>query len=287
MSRKFTILTGLIILQLAAFSRPAGMVVPCHPQPVSMGANDSFVLKQSIAGAYSDFAVDNLGNIFLVTEAGQLKKLTASGDSVAVFNNVRQYGKLSLIDVSNPLKVLLYYKDFGTIVILDRLLNPRATLDLRKTGLFQVRAIGQSYDNNIWVFDELESKIKRLSEDGRVLDQSTDLRLVFDSVPSPRYIVDQNRLLYLYDPMKGIYLFDYYGAYKNRIPFTGWSEFDVIGNTVYGRDAGMLYKYEPGTLQLQQYPVPPAMQDARKLKITRDCLYLLRNNGLEVYRTGS
>jgi len=285
-SRKFTILAVLIIFHLAAHTRSAAMVMPGRPGTFAIGNTDSFVLKQSIAGDWSDFTVDNLGNIFLVTRAGQLKKLNAAGDSVAVFNNVRQYGKLSLIDVSNPLKVLLYYKDFGTIVILDRLLNPRATLDLRKTGLFQVRAIGQSYDNNIWVFDELESKIKRISEDGRVLDQSTDLRLVFDSVPSPRYIADQNRLLYLYDPLKGIYLFDYYGAFKNRIPFTGWSEFDVIGNTVYGRDAGMLYKYEPGTLQLQQFTIPPAMQDARKLKITRDNLYLLRNDRLEVYRTG-
>jgi hypothetical protein len=37
------------------------------------------------------------------------------------FNNVKKFGKISTIDVSNPLKVLLYYKDFSTIVVLDSL----------------------------------------------------------------------------------------------------------------------------------------------------------------------
>jgi hypothetical protein len=72
------------------------------------------------------------------------------GDSVAIFNNVKKFGKISTIDVSNPLKVLLYYKDFSTIVVLDRLLATRNTIDLRQQNIFQVNAIGQSYDNNIW-----------------------------------------------------------------------------------------------------------------------------------------
>jgi hypothetical protein len=242
-----------------------------------------FALNRSIPGVFTDFTVDNLGNLYLVNQTGQIKKIGPAGDSIAVFNNVRQYGKIYHMDVTNPLKLLLYFKDFGTIVILDRFLNARGSVDLRRQQLFQVRAIGQSYDNNIWVFDELENKLKRVSEDGRVLDQSTDFRLLFDSTPSPQFIVDQNRQLYLYDSVKGVYLFDYYGAFKNRIQLTGWSEFTVIANVLYGRDAGMLYKYEPGTLNLQSYVIPAVMRNAKKIKFTRDNLYLLRDDCLEIY----
>ncbi len=267
---RITISIPLILCCLLAFSQP--------PRTDSI-----FELRKTIAGNFTDFTVDNLGNLYLVNQTGQVKKLNAAGDSLAVFNNVRQYGKIYLMDVTNPLKLLLYFKDFGTILVLDRFLNTRAAVDLRRLQLFQVRAIGQSYDNNIWVFDELESKLKRIGEDGRVLDQSTDFRLLFDSTPSPQFIVDQNRQLYLYDSLKGVYLFDYYGAFKNRIQLTGWSEFTVISNVLYGRDAGTLYKYEPGTLNLQQYMIPTAMRNARKIKITRDNLYLLREDRLEVY----
>ena len=246
-------------------------------------SDTAFLFKRSFVGAFTDFTVDNLGNLYLVNVAGQLKKLGPRGDSIAVFNNVRQYGKISLMDVTNPLKVLLYFRDFGTVVVLDRFLNTRSTIDLRRQHLFQVKAIGQSYDNNIWVFDELESKIKRISEEGRILDQSADFRQIFDSAPSPQFIVDQGRQLYLYDSVKGVYLFDYYGAFKNRIQLTGWTDFAVIGSILFGRDAGMLYKYEPGTLNLQSYLIAPAMQHARKIKITPGAIYLLRDDRLDIY----
>jgi hypothetical protein len=221
--------------------------------------------------------------LYIVNSTGQIKKISPSGDSIAVFNNVRQYGKIYEMDVTNPLKLLLYFRDFGTIVVLDRFLNTRTTIDLRKQQLFQVNAIGQSYDNNIWVFDELESRLKRIDEEGKVLDQSNDFRLMLDSAPSPQFIVDQNRLVYLYDSLKGVYLFDYYGAFKNRIQLRGWTDFTVIGGVMYGRDANMLYRYEPGTLNLQHYSIPAAMQDAQKIKITPGYLYVLRNNRLEVF----
>lgn len=243
----------------------------------------TFKTERIISGEFTDFNVDNLGNLYVMSSSGQLKKLSPKGDSLAVFNNVRQYGKIHNIDVSNPLKVLLYFKDFGTIVVLDRFLNTRNTIDLRRIQLFQVKSIGQSYDNNIWVFDELESKLKRIAEDGRIIDQSTDFRQLFDSTPSPDFIVDQNKLVYLYDSAKGAFIFDYYGTFKNRIRFLGWTDFTVIGNTILGRDANVLYKYEPGTLNLQQYQIPANMQDAKKLKITATNIYLLREKQLEIF----
>lgn len=267
---RFTISATLLLSCLLSFSQASN-------------ADSIFLFKKSITGIFSDFTIDNLGNLYLVNQNGQVKKLNAAGDSLAVFNNVRQYGKIYQMDVSNPLKLLLYFKDFGTILILDRFLNTRGTIDLRRQQLFQVKAIGQSYDNNIWVFDELENKLKRIGEDGRILDQSTDFRLLFDSTPSPQFIVDQNRQLYLYDSLKGVYLFDYYGAFKNRILLRGWSEFTVISNVLYGRDAGMLYKYEPGSLNLQQYVIPQNMREAKKIKITRENLYLLRDDRLEIF----
>ena len=242
-----------------------------------------FRIQKTYPGDVTDFSVDNLGNIFILYQNGQLKKLNPAGDSLAVFNDVRRYGKLFSMDVTNPLKILLYYKDFSTVLILDRLLNSRGTIDLRKLNLYQVKTISQSYDNNIWVFDEFESKLKRISDEGKVLDQFTDFRVLFDSTPSPQFIIDQNKQLYLYDSLKGIYIFDYYGAFKSRIPFTGWTDFSVINNFLVGRDQQYLYRYEPGTLDLQRYRIPFSMINGRKVLITHGKIYLLRNNKLEVY----
>jgi hypothetical protein len=253
----------------------------CFPQ-----ADSVFHFVKDYRGDIVDFSVDNLGNLYFVYQNGQLKKLRPNGDSLAVFNNVRKFGKLYAVDVSNPLKVLLHFRDFNTIVILDRLLNERSVLDLRKHNLLQVKAIGQSYDNNIWIFDELDVKLKKIGDDGRLIDQSNDFRQIFDSTPSPSVIIDQNKLVYLYDDEKGVYTFDYYGGFKNRIPFTGWTDFTVINNSLFGRDGSNLYRYDASTLELQHFPVPRFMNDAQKIVIRPGAVYLLRDGVIMVYSYG-
>ena len=146
------------------------------------------------------------------------------------------------------------------MLTLDRFLSVRNTLDLRKENIFQAKAVGLAYDNNIWVFDEQEGKLKRITEDGKLILQTNDLRLVFDTLPSPDFITDQDGLVYLYDYAKGVYLFDYYGALKTRIPFTGWRDFMVAEKTIYGRKDNDMLKYEPGSLDLKQIKIPQAFQ---------------------------
>jgi hypothetical protein len=230
-----------------------------------------------------DFSVDALGNVYILSKNDQLKKVDANGDSVAVFNAVKRYGQLYSIDVTNPLKILLYYKDFGTVLTLDRFLSVRNTLDLRRQNIFQAKAVGLAYDNNIWVFDEQDGKLKRLAEDGKLILQTNDLRLVFDTLPSPDFITDQDGLVYLYDINRGAYLFDYYGALKSRIPFTGWRDFMVAAKTMYGRRDNEILKYEPGSLVLKQINIPSAFQSATRIRVTQLKLYVLNNGVLSVY----
>ena len=166
--------------------------------------------------------VDILDNIYLITPGNQLKKLNSKGDSVAIFNDVKKYGNPSYIDVSNPLKILVYYKNFSTVVILDRLLVFRNSINLRKQNIFSVQAVATSYDNNIWLFDEQDFRIKKIDEEGKIIQESTDMRLLIDTVPSPSQIIDHDNTVYLYDEKRGFYIFDYYGALKNNLPFLHW-----------------------------------------------------------------
>src|SRR6266487_6432940 len=150
---------------------------------VSAQKDKPYNLIASITGDVVDFTVDNLDNVYVLTSSDQLKKYNVNGDSVAIFNNVKKFGKVSTIDVSNPLKVLLYYKDFSTIVVLDRLLTMRNSIDLRQHNIFQVNAIGQSYDNNIWLYDEGDSKLKKINDEGKAILETADFRLLFNQAP--------------------------------------------------------------------------------------------------------
>ena len=130
-------------------------------------------------GDIVDFTVDNLDNIYILNSRNQIKKFNANGDSVAVYNDVKKFGQATLIDVSNPLKILLYYRDFATVVMLDRFLNAVNSIDLRKQNIFQAKAIGQSYDNKIWVYDEMENKLKKVDERRKTAAGNTGLPVCY------------------------------------------------------------------------------------------------------------
>jgi hypothetical protein len=255
----------------------------CCCAALAMAQQPPFLFERRYEGEIVDFTADNLGNIYLLFKSDQLKKLNANGDSVAVFNNMRKYGQLHSIDVSNPLKPLLYYKDFGTVVALDRFLNVRNTIDLRRLDIFQAKAVGLSYDNNVWVFDEQDGKLKKISEEGRIVDQTNDLRLLFDSLPSPDLLIDHERLVYLYDSAKGVYMFDYYGALKNRVRILNWKDVTVVGQSVFGHNYTTMFRYDAGTLNLQQVTMPASWQHASRIRITPRKVYVLQNGLLEIY----
>ncbi|MGB8190452.1 MAG: hypothetical protein WCF67_00975 [Chitinophagaceae bacterium] len=242
-----------------------------------------FPLERRYEGDVVDFTVDNLGNVYLLYNTNQLKKLNAKGDSVGVFNATRRYGSIYSMDVSNPLKVLLYYKDFGTVVALDRFLAVRNTLDLRKLNIFQAKAVGLSYDNNIWVFDEQEGKLKKISEEGKIIDQTNDLRQLFDSLPSPHLLIDQERLVYMYDSTKGFYVFDYYGSLKNRVRLLNWRDVSVVNKSVYGHNGRQLLKYDAGSLNLQELPMPAAWKGASRIYVRPGKIYVLNKGVVEIY----
>ncbi len=188
-----------------------------------------------------------------------------------------------MIDVSNPLKVLLYYKDFATVVMLDRFLNVVNVVDLRKQGILQAKAIGQSYDNKIWVYDELEAKLKKIDEDGKLLQETPDFRLLFNQPPSPSKIFDENQYIYLYDSTKGINVFDYFGALKNNILITRWQNLKVTGKYIFGSKTDTLYRYEISRFVYDEWKMPEQISKSRSFNFSYSRLYALKENSIEIY----
>ncbi|HEX4851570.1 MAG TPA: hypothetical protein VFV08_12220 [Puia sp.] len=251
---------------------------------VSQAQSDSSMgITQQIAGDIVDFSVDNLGNIYLLSSNNQLKKLSPQGDSLAVYNDVRRFGQVYNIDVTNPLKILVFYREFGTIVELDRFLHLINPIDLRSLGIFQAKAVGLAYDNNIWIYDELDAKLKRVGDDGTLIDQTTDLRQFADPVPEPQMIIDQGGFVYLYDSTKGVYNFDYYGAFQKHLPFIGWRDFSVIDKNMLGWDQHYFFRYQFTNPEILRQPIPSSYLPASKILIMPGVIYVLKSDTLEIY----
>lgn len=236
----------------------------------------ALMLNKTIKGDFAYVMPDELGNLFALTKNGQLKKYNTNLDSMGVFNEVRRYGKLFSISAANPLRTILYFKEYKTILVLDRLMQVVNKIDLRKAGIFQVKAVAQSYDNLFWVYDEQDSKLKKINEEGSLVFATADLRLLFSEPIVPSTIFDLGGFVYLYDEKNGLFIFDYYGALKNRIAFLNWKQVHAVGKQIVGFKNNYLVTYTPGKVDTKEFLLPDELKENEQLHFTPNGCYLLK-----------
>lgn len=268
----------ILIMLLGCIWLPYGMV---YGQ-----ADTSITLQQKavIAGSYSRLSVDNLGNIYALSMSGnQIKKMGPKGDSIALFNDVKQYGNIYSMDVANPLKIMLYYRDYATILSLDRFLNNINKIDLRQSGILQAKAVSQSYDNQFWVFDMQEYRLKKINDNGQVGFVSDDFRILFSHPLSPATIIDRDGSLYLYDPEAGWCIMDYYGAVKGEYPYTGWENVGIRDGKLYGWKKDHLVVFDPNNFNSNSYRIPLAAQELNYTLLVDNNIYVINHTGIVVY----
>lgn len=241
-------------------------------------------LIKSIPGNFSYFNTDLFNNIYAVDYKNKLKKINENGDSITSYNDVKRFGTLSYIDATNPFKLLLFYKDYKYLVTLDQLLTFRNSISLRSKDFFNVKTAATSYDNNYWIFDERDFKLKKIDDAGNVMSESGDLRMITEDAPSFQTIIESNNQLYLYDENKGVYLFDYYGSMKNKIPFLKWKNVSIYNNKWIGFDEDKLYFYEFNSLNLQEYRLPQFIGSYKSIKLSGNLLFVLKDDGIFIYQ---
>jgi len=225
---------------------------------------------------------DNLGNP-IVIGGDALTKFRDNGTLFRLYSNKR-LGKISSVDAMNPLKIIVFYKDFSRIVFLDNTLTENGyPIELEKFDLEQAALVCASYDNGIWVFDGVAYSLTRFDQQMQRSVQILNLNQILGYTPQPAFMMEHDNHLYMNVPDKGILQFDIFGTYIRTIPITGLDKFQVLGTTLYfSKTPGMLQAFQLKTLQESQLELP--VSDYTDLRINQDKLYLLRNDSLSVYR---
>ena len=69
-------------------------------------------------------------------------------------------GKISRVDLQNPLRVLVFYENFNTIVSLDKQLNEISKINITEINPeISTNAIGLAAQNNYWIFNQLNQQL--------------------------------------------------------------------------------------------------------------------------------
>ncbi|MCC7029373.1 MAG: hypothetical protein IT257_03640 [Chitinophagaceae bacterium] len=241
-------------------------------------AADSLVFLKKIPVTAHLFTTDPVGNLYLVKGNNSLVKYNANGDSLAFFNEIKK-GKITQIDASNPLRVLVYFADYGNILILDNILSLKSTLRLSALGIINAPCMANSADGNIWVYDPAGTLVKINTKPE--ISFTSSLRNVLDKAIDPVYMTEQDRFLYIVDSTEGVKKFDQFGLFKTSFPFIT-KEIQYFNSYLVYFSAPWLISYN--TLSMNENKIRlPGEEDILKVRVERNLVYIQRRDCIDIY----
>lgn len=245
-----------------------------------IGQTSELVLQKRIPVKASMIEVDNVGNVFLL-ESGAIKKYSLDGNFQQE-NSAMVFGEIATLDASNALKMVLYFRDLSQISYLDNQLASRGeNVALDELGYVQTTQVCRSYNDGLWLYDQVSFELTRLNEQLEVTAQSGNLDQILNVMPEMRYMREVDRWLYVADEA-GVFVFDWYGSYQKTIPVPDISKFSIRANRLFFLEDNKLKFYHLKQLKIAEIPLnEKAVID---FALFEDRLLLITQNELVIYR---
>lgn len=111
----------------------------------------SFSIEDNLK-AEEFLGIDTFGNLYYIYENVLYKKK----DAVILEYKNLSLGEITSVDIINPLKIIVFYEQFNTLIALDNQLN-----EIQKISFsdLTIAATGLASQNQIWIFDQTSQKI--------------------------------------------------------------------------------------------------------------------------------
>jgi hypothetical protein len=214
-----------------------------------------FKLIAKIDTVASLAAIDNFDNIFLVTPKNEVLKFNSNGKFLWNYTN-NSYGKISQLDVTDPLRVILYYPDYQQLVVLNNTLSEINKFSFNNNPNQMITAVASSNNNGFWVYDSVNRELKKLSNNFTE-DLNTGNIYQRDGLnPQSTFMINSNEYLLMNDGDKGIQIFDRFGNFFKTAVVPATKQFDVDGHTIYYTKNGELNSYNFITFESKTQIIP-------------------------------
>lgn len=237
-----------------------------------------------LEGDFSFFTIDDLNQIYTLDVSNQLTKFNIDGESLFKYSN-NEMGTPTIIDVANPLNILMFYPDYQIALTLTRTLSESAEYDLFGPETLEVTAACLSIENRLWVFDASNYRLKLIDVRGNSIEESDDLSLYFDAPPVITQMEAHQGYIYANVPDSGIVLFDNYGQFDKEIPISEIDHFQFFKTRLIYQKENELKELDLYTLKERTLNLPFKIEDGQYVKLKNNYIFRLKiNEGIEVWK---
>jgi len=241
-----------------------------------------FELVGSIPVRDATFQTDPLGNIYVI-QGDRIIKFNNRQEKIADYSNA-YLGEIGSLDATDPLRLLIHYKEFNQLLWLDNyLLELRSPVLLDDLGIDQAELICSSSQGGFWVFNGLNDQLQYFD---------VNLILIQESIPvspmtnnrKPTGMVEKNRMVYVHVPETGILVFDRYGTYSKTLPVFPDNDFQVTDESIFYTSGKMFWKYDLATYTNTSVNLPD-IAEILNVNIQPGYIFIRNPEGIHIYRT--
>ncbi len=225
-------------------------------------------------------SVDALGNIYAAS-GSEIVKLDAKGIVLSKFSR-KDFGNITSIDARDPLRVLVFYKPFATMRILDNKLAEQSIVDLRTLDLQDPVLICNADVQGFWVYDNITSRLTKFNNLLQAISISNDLNKTVNEKITANMLIESDNWLVM-NNVKDALVFDKLGNFFKPVLIPD----DVIQIQMMRDNLVMFNATKMTSIDLRKGNTNemdlPASCDKCKYFVSAGLLYVADKNRLKVF----
>jgi hypothetical protein len=242
----------------------------------------SFELVTKLPLNSGAFTTDNIQNTYIYS-GSTIKKYDPQGKLLFRYDD-KSYGNITYIDVTDPLKIMVFYKDFPEIIFLDNTLSLNGSpISPNDMGFPLTTLACISHDNGAWLYDAQGIQLVRFDLNLTVTEKTGNLVQTIGMNLNPDYMTEYNSYLYLNDSAQGILVFDQFGTYYKTIPIKGLKTFQIRGDDMFYLLGNTVHDFHVKEITEDLTKTPDSA--ALNIRVEKNMLFeACKDDTLRVYR---
>lgn len=225
---------------------------------------------------HESLTTDILGNLYL-SAGSNLDFFTPDGKRHLNYSDPT-WGNITRVDAGIASKILVFYRESGTIVLLNNELAPIGNpLQLFDNFMMTFSLAAMGNPNKIVLWDENNQYLLITDLSLKPINW-THVASPGEFQPTDMQVVPEHRIALL-DTLRGIWLLDFYGTFEREIPIPGIQRMQLMKDRIiYLRD-GRLWRYDlPSSISpMNLQPIDLDIPDVIDFHIGKDALYYIDN----------
>lgn len=235
--------------------------------------------KLEINCAVSYIEVDNLKNIYVVSET-ELTKYNSLGKILYRFSN-KINGEITSIDVTNPLRIILFHRESNTITFLNNQLSKiTQSIDIFSVIGIEAANAGASTQGGFWIYSVDNQSVMLYNSQLKMIQESQSLSywIKGDDIKDIR---EQNQKLYLVLQERVVVL-DLFGSYLTTIHLNNALSIKISANRISYMKDKKLYFYNLSLKNDIEIAIPVEVGE-NSIFYFEEQIYIISNNKILIY----